>query len=348
MARPREHDGVVYRRNDSNVWWMRYRDGAGSRCLESTNTADWDEAQRVLRERLAARDNNSLDILRKGRQTVFKEWVDHFLEHYSKPPIRTKATHVANQAALRTLGPAFGTMKLADINPPMIEEHLRRRFGQRRVVHRKEGICELGILKPTTVHQEFRVLRRIFAVAVKKRLVTINPCSAVEFPVRVKGLFRPHYMTWSEQTKIETHAPEYLKNVIRIITETGLRVYKELASIRKEQIDLSNKVVFIADSNLSCSFSTSAAWTTAWRIASIRNCNRQSSVHGSRVIMSVGFPGLRAVSASAPVGKTCSPGSSSLKILASLSTGRPSLILFSTWWTTHPSPAEVSASDRER
>jgi integrase len=36
--------------------------------------------------------------------------------------------------------------------------------------------------------------------------------------------------------------------VIRIITETGLRVYKELASMRKEQIDLSNKVVFIADS----------------------------------------------------------------------------------------------------
>jgi integrase len=78
--------------------------------------------------------------------------------------------------------------------------------------------------------------------------VAINPCSAVEFPVRVKGLFRPHYVTWSEQIKIETHAPEYLKNVIRIITETGLRVYKELASMRKEQIDLSNKVVFIADS----------------------------------------------------------------------------------------------------
>ena len=248
MARPREHDGVVYKRNDSNVWWMRYRDRAGTRCLESTNTADWDEAQRILRERLAARDNNSLDILRKGKQIVFDEWADHFLEHYSKPPIRTKATHVANQAALRTLRPAFGTMKLADINSPMIEEHLRRRLGQRRLVHRKEGICELGIIKPTTVHQEFRVLRRIFAVAVKKRLVTINPCSAVEFPVRVKGIFRPHYMTWSEQTKIEAQAPGYLTNVIRIITETGLRVYKELAPVRKEQIDLSNKVVFISDS----------------------------------------------------------------------------------------------------
>jgi integrase len=40
----------------------------------------------------------------------------------------------------------------------------------------------------------------------------------------------------------------YLRNVIRIITETGLRVYKELASMKKEQVDLANKVVFIVDS----------------------------------------------------------------------------------------------------
>ena len=64
-----------------------------------------------------------------------------------------------------------------------------------------------GFLKPTTVHQEFRVLRRIFSVAVRKKLCPANPCAAVEFPVRVKGLFRPHYMTWSEQTKIETTRP---------------------------------------------------------------------------------------------------------------------------------------------
>src|SRR3954452_23332281 len=63
---------------------------SGTRCLESTSTANWDEAQRILRERLAARDNNSLDILRKGKQIVFDEWADHFLEHYSKPPIRTR------------------------------------------------------------------------------------------------------------------------------------------------------------------------------------------------------------------------------------------------------------------
>jgi integrase len=248
MARPIKHDGVVYRRNDSNIWWMRYRDRDGSRRLESTNSTDWDEAQRQLRERLGARDNNFLEMLRKGKQLTFNEWADVFLANYSKPPIRAIKTHVANENALKTLRPMFGTSKLMDIDATQIESHLRTRLQQKRHVRRKGGSFELGTLKPTSVHQEFRVLRRIFSVAVKKRLLPRNPCAAVEFPVMVKGLFRPHYMTWSEQVEIEKHAPAYLRNVIRIISETGLRVYKELACMKKEQVDIANKVVFIEDS----------------------------------------------------------------------------------------------------
>ena len=85
-------------------------------------------------------------------------------------------------------------------------------------------------------------------VAVWKRLLAANPCSGVEFPVAVKGLFRPHYVIWSEQQRIESHGPQYLRNVIRIITETGLRIYKELTPIRKDQVDLQNAVVWIPDS----------------------------------------------------------------------------------------------------
>ena len=55
-------------------------------------------------------------------------------------------------------------------------------------------------------------------------------------------------MTWSEQQQIEFHSPPYLRNVIRIITETGLRIYKELAPIRKDQVDLANRCVWIPDS----------------------------------------------------------------------------------------------------
>src|SRR5207245_632234 len=106
----------------------------------------------------------------------------------------------------------------------------------------------MGVLKPTTVHQELRVLRRMLNVAVRKKLLTSNPCSTVEFPVALKGLFRPHYVSWSEQQRIEFCAPAHLRSVVRIITETGLRVNKELLPMKKEQIDLANAVVWIPDS----------------------------------------------------------------------------------------------------
>jgi hypothetical protein len=149
---------------------MRYRDKNGNRRLESTQTEDWQEAQRHLRERLHARDNNTLDIIRKGQQIVFNDWADLFLEHYSKPPMRAPKTHESNETALKTLRPAFGTMKMNEIDATQIEFHLRSRLQHRRRIRRKDGIVELGTLKPATVHQEFRVLRRIFNVAVKKKL----------------------------------------------------------------------------------------------------------------------------------------------------------------------------------
>jgi integrase len=112
----------------------------------------------------------------------------------------------------------------------------------------KTGIIERGVLKPSPVHQELRVLRRMLNVAVRKKLLPSNPCWGVDFPVSLRGLFRPHYVSWSEQQRIEAAAPSYLRNVVRIITETGVRIYKELTPMKKAQVDLENKVVWIPDS----------------------------------------------------------------------------------------------------
>ena len=104
MARPSKHDGVVYKREDSKIWWMRYRDRDGKRHLESTSTEDWEEAQRKLRERLASQGSiTRCEVVRRGEQLLFNEWADFFLENYSKPPIRAAKTHVANMTALKHL-----------------------------------------------------------------------------------------------------------------------------------------------------------------------------------------------------------------------------------------------------
>ena len=247
MARPVKHDGGLYKRDGSKVWWMRYRDKEGIRRRESTLAEDWGDAQKYLRERLQARDNNTLPALRRGQDLTFGEWADFYLENFSKPPFRALKTHEVNQRALKHLR-MFKNTKLAELTADDIEMYLRGRLKQRVRVKARDGFVEKGVLKATTVHQELRVLRRMLNVAVRKKFLFANPCAGVEFPARVDGLFRPHYMAWSEQKKIEFSAPCYLRNVIRIVTETGLRIYKELTPMKKEQLDLGNGTVWIPDS----------------------------------------------------------------------------------------------------
>jgi integrase len=122
-------------------------------------------------------------------------------------------------------------------------------------------------------------------VAVRKKLLIANPCSGVEFPVRIRGLFRPHYMNWSEQQSIERAAPPYLRNVIRIMVETGLRVYKELAPMKKQDVDLENCTLWIPDSGDPPKFQSLAelAGTMASDIdlnQSIRNLIYNILIHG--------------------------------------------------------------------
>ena len=248
MARPSKHDGAVYKRNDGKILWITYRDRDGKRIRESTFTEDWQEAQRKLRQRLQSRDDKLLEIVRKGEQLQFSTWVDYFLENYSQPPIRAEKTHGANLRASQHLKRAFGSRKVGDVSADDIEVYLRRRLQERVRIKATAGFVHRGKLKPATVHQELRVLRRILNVAVRKKLLPSNPCAGVEFPVAVRSLFRPHYMSWSEQQKIEFSAPDYLRNVIRLVTETGLRIYKELIPMRKDQLDLENRTVWIPDS----------------------------------------------------------------------------------------------------
>jgi integrase len=248
MSRPVEHDGVVYRRQGSKFWWICYRDRTGKRQRESSFTEDWQQAHKMLRARLEARDGNVLQVVRKGERVSFGEWADSFLEIYSKPPLRQQGTHNANLRCIQHLKRAFATRRLIDVGPDEIELYLRERLRQRVRIRTRSGHRELGFIKATTVHQELRVLRRMLNVAVRKRLLTSNPCGMVEFPVAIRGLFRPHYVTWSEQQRIENNSVPHLRNAVRTIVETGLRVKQELLPMKKDQIDFLNAVLWIPDS----------------------------------------------------------------------------------------------------
>jgi len=249
MARPRKTGGIVYPRKESAFWWVCYRALDGQKIKESSGTTDREQAERFLRERLAARDEGKLPSILSGKNLTFGEWADWFLERRSKPPYRSEKTHEQNMNAVKLLRPVFGAQRLADITPEAIENYIQNRFAEGKRVRLKFGLIRRGKIKPATVHQEFRVLRHLLNVAIRQRKLAMNPCSMVEFPVSIKKSTRkPHYMSSSEQECIELVAPSHLKHIIVIMTEMGLRPQKELLPMLKSQVDLENWVVHIPDS----------------------------------------------------------------------------------------------------
>jgi hypothetical protein len=152
MPRARKYDGVVYQRAGTAIWWIRYRDRNGEARRESSLTADWQEANKKLRERLRARDENLLEVVRRGETLAFGQWADFFLENHSKPPIRAAKTHEANQRCIRHLKAAFGTRRLVDLTADSIDLYLRERLRQRVRIKAKLGYKQLGAVKATTIH----------------------------------------------------------------------------------------------------------------------------------------------------------------------------------------------------
>lgn len=248
-GRPRKGEGAVYQRDDSQFWQVWYRDQKGEIQRESTGTTDRQEAERFLRDRLDARDEGRLPTVLNSKQLTFGQWADWFLERRSKPPFRSEGNHQQNLNAMKFLRPVFGDVALSDITAEAIEDYLAERLRSGRRVHTKFGLQLRGTVKPATVHQEFRILSHMLNVAVKQKRLSDNPCRAVEFPVSVaKSTRKPHYMAASEQAKIEFAAPNYLRNIVVILSEMGLRHKKELLPMKKAEVDLENGIVHIADS----------------------------------------------------------------------------------------------------
>jgi integrase len=248
-GRPPKLGGAVYQRKNSEFWQVRYKDQKGEIIRESAATANRQQAERFLRDRLDARDDGNLATVLTSKQLTFNQWANWFLERRSTPPFRSAGNHQQNLNALKFLRPVFGERALSEITAEAVEDYLRERLQSGRRIHTKFGLQLRGRIKPATAHQEFRILSHILNIAVKQQRLAANPCLAVEFPVSVKKSTRkPHYMSATEQAKIEIVAPSYVRNIVVIISELGLRYKKELLGMKKEQVDLENGLVHIAES----------------------------------------------------------------------------------------------------
>jgi integrase/recombinase XerD len=136
----------------------------------------------------------------------------------------------------------FGKKTLLQITPRMIEKYLVK-LGQTDTRFGKPHA-------PSTVRRHYDMINQLFNMAIRERVINDNPCRLVSHTVL------KDFPTWQNRERwLNKFAPdeeerlfaafneygEHLSAISRIILNTGIRPPKEVLSIKKEHINLSDE-----------------------------------------------------------------------------------------------------------
>ena len=166
--------------------------------------------------------------LPKSAPPAFAEWADEFLAKVAHPNTRKRYG-----SSVGKLKAAFTRAKLSDISSERIDEYKEARLA--------EGV------EPATINHDLRVLRRMMRLAERKRLIPRNPFLEVDF-LKQGNLRTPHILTFEEEEKILAVAPPFLRALVVLILETGMRSHREALALMWEAIDFANDSIRVRES----------------------------------------------------------------------------------------------------
>lgn len=160
--------------------------------------------------------------------SVFENWADDFFEKISHP--NTKKRYKSSVGKLKT---KFTGMRLNEITADGIESYSRERPD--------EGV------ESATINHDVRVMRRMMHVAERKRLIARTPFVEVEF-LKQRCPLPPHIVSFEEEERIISVAPLFLRALIILILETGMRSHHEALVLKWEDVDFFSDAIRIRES----------------------------------------------------------------------------------------------------
>jgi integrase len=150
------------------AWAVKWLDAAGCQCWETLGREpEWNEvkAQRELGKRLDAVER---DRWRKPVRVTFSDFAERFKTGYLPGRNLKPSTHEDYVSIIdRRLVPFLGHVTLATIEPADIDAYIAQKTGE---------------LSPKTISNHLGLLRVMFKVARRWRLVSSNPLDEVEPP----------------------------------------------------------------------------------------------------------------------------------------------------------------------
>ena len=211
--------GGVFKRKNSNFWWIRYSH-RGKEFRESSGSPDRRQAEKFLKQRLKEIGSDQLGHKRfigpqEERVTVEELLQDLVADHR----LRGRKSLPITLEHLKAIRSVFGMDRAIDVTPSQIR--------QVATMWQSEGIAN------ATINRRLGILRRAFMLAVKDEKITSVP----SFPTLLGENRREGFFERGEFLAVLSHLPD---DGLRDFTEwaywTGMRK-GEIASLRWTAFD---------------------------------------------------------------------------------------------------------------
>lgn len=196
-----------------------------------TGKEKWRERRRWMRFGSYREAREALPSLvgKAAKRTLVKtsnerlsEYLPRWLENH-KRNIAEKTAYDYKRTLDKHILPAFGGIRLKDLEPEDIENYLTARLATG--------------LSGTSVHHQFSLVRKALADAVRMKRLPSNPCDTVQRPKRTK----PEMRAWDEeQLRMFLGTAKRTSRYYRLYlmaAATGLR-QSELCGLKWENVDL--------------------------------------------------------------------------------------------------------------
>ena len=211
---------MLYRRNNSRFWWIRFTTPDGQEIRRSSGTEDKGAAEEY-------EATLKLEAWRRSRmgekpKRTWKEAVVRWIEETSH-----KASHEDDLCHLRWLAPHLDGRTLPQIDRECLRKLVRARL--------KDGVC------PASVNRLLSLLHAILRRA-ERSWEWID--RAPTLPRLPETQRRVRWLTREEADRLLAELPEHLADMARFTLATGLRE-ANVTGLEWRQIDLTRRVAWI-------------------------------------------------------------------------------------------------------
>ena len=197
----------------------------GMRIQESLKTDNKKLAEKVYAKVL-------LDVVEgryfdKPKDVTMNEVIDRYMKEFS--PMLSPTTHERNTHSAFHLKAALGSYLIGAIRPAVLSQYKAERLQK---------------VRPSTVRKELGFLRRVFSISIDEwELCKENPVKKVMRSLKADDS-RVRYVTTEEAEKLRFTLSNWLKAIVVIAAQTGLR-QSNIVGLTLPQLDFKKNLIIV-------------------------------------------------------------------------------------------------------